>query len=253
MSEIDNLIEGYWRWLRDKTTVNKTKDWFEITTPYLDRHNDYVQIYAKKVGDEFVLTDDGQTILDLEHSGCSLDSPKRKSILKTVLNGFGVDLKGNEILTHATYDNFALRKHSLLQAVLAVNDMFYLASPTVEAMFFEDVAAWLDLAEVRYTPRVKFAGKTGFDHMFDFVIPKSRREPERIIRAVNNPNRETALSFVTSWLETRETRSEESVAYAFLNDNDRTVSGSITEALSRYSIRPILWSAREKIKDTLAA
>ncbi len=46
MSEIDLLIDGYWRWLRDKTAIKQLKDWTEITTPYLDRHNDYLQIYA---------------------------------------------------------------------------------------------------------------------------------------------------------------------------------------------------------------
>ncbi len=35
------------------------------------------------------------------------------------------------------------------------------------------VVTWLDVHDVRYTPKVKFTGKTGFDHLFDFVIPKS--------------------------------------------------------------------------------
>ncbi len=36
---------------------------------------------------------------------------------------------------------------------LAVNDMFYLAVPMVASLFYEDVVAWLDVHEVRYTPR----------------------------------------------------------------------------------------------------
>ena len=32
---------------------------------------------------------------------------------------------------------------SLLQAMLAVNDMFYLAVPMVASLFYEDVVAWL--------------------------------------------------------------------------------------------------------------
>ena len=84
---------------------------------------------------------------------------------------------------HASPDNFALRKHNLVQAMLAVNDMFYLAVPMVASLFYEDVVAWLDLHDIRYTPKVKFTGKTGYDHLFDFVIPKSRRQPERIIQS----------------------------------------------------------------------
>ncbi len=49
----------------------------------------------------------------------------------------------------------------------------------VLSLFYEDVVTWLDLHEIRYTPKVKFTGKSGFDHLFDFVIPKSRSSPER--------------------------------------------------------------------------
>ncbi len=202
MSEIDLLIDGYWHWLRDKSSVKQIDDWTEITTPYLDRHNDYVQIYARRDGKKYLLSDGGDTLTDLEQSGCSLDSPKRQTILKAILNGFGVEKVTNDLLVHATPENFAVRKHNLVQTILSVHDMFYLASPTVEALFFEDVAAWLDLSEIKFTPRVKFSGKSGFDHMFDFVIPKSKSASERIIRAINNPNRSSALSFITAWEDT---------------------------------------------------
>ena len=90
-------------------------------------------------------------------------------------------------------ENFPARKHNLIQAILAVNDLFYLASPIVESLFFEDVVAWLEANDIRYTPKVKFTGTSGFDHLFDFVIPKSpRKQPERIVQAINRPTRDTA-------------------------------------------------------------
>ena len=149
MSEIDTLVDGYWRWLRDKTVLKPMKEWVEITTPYLDRHNDYIQIYARRVNGGFVLTDDGETLNDLLQSGCSLASPKRQGLLKTTLNGFGVELRDDQLQVHAGPDTFAVRKHNLIQAMLAVNDMFVLASPTVETLFQEDVAAWMDISDIR--------------------------------------------------------------------------------------------------------
>lgn len=253
MSEIEQLVEGYWRWLRDKTAIRRIDKWTEITTPYLDRHNDYIQIYARPHNGGFQLTDGGETLLDLSHSGFAMDSPKRQAILKSVLNGFGIQENSQELSVHASADNFALRKHNLIQAILSVHDMFYLASPTVEALFFEDVAAWLDLSDIRYTPRVKFTGKTGFDHMFDFVIPKSRFEPERIMRAINNPNRSAAQNLIMAWLDTREVRPENSVSYAFLNDNEREISSAVTDALNCYQITPVPWSHREHVRDKLVA
>src|SRR5271166_2102614 len=160
MSEIDILIDGYWRWLRDRSSIRQINDWTEITTPYLDRHNDYVQIYARREGKNYVLSDGGDTLTDLEQSGCSIDGPKRQAILSSILNGFGIERVENDLRVHATPENFSIRKHNLVQAILSVHDMFYLASPTVEALFFEDVAAWLEVSEIRFTPRVKFSGKS---------------------------------------------------------------------------------------------
>ncbi len=253
IQEIDRLLNDYIIWLKDKTVLRQIDNWVEITTPYLDRHNDYVQIYAKKSNGGFVLTDDGYTIDDLEQSGCKLESRRRQDLLKMTLNGFGVQLRDKALEVHATPENFALRKHNLVQAVLAVNDMFYLAAPMVANLFYEDVTAWLDLHDIRYTPNVKFTGKTGYDHRFDFVVPKSREQPERIVKTVNRASRDTAEAVAFAWIDTREVRPPDSRAYAMLNDSEQSVSQPIIDALSNYEVRPVRWSERESVREELAA
>ena len=138
IGDVQALLDQYWIWLRDRTSLREIGDWTEITTPYLDRHNDCLQIYAKRVNGGFVLTDDGYVVDDLEQSGCKIDSTKRQALFKTTLNGFGVKINDKALEVHASADNFALRKHNLVQAMLAVNDLFYLASPVVANLFYED-------------------------------------------------------------------------------------------------------------------
>ena len=253
IDEIQKLIQDYTSWLRDKTSLRQVDEWVEITTPYLDRHNDYMQIYARKANGGYLLTDDGYIIGDLDQSGCKLQSPKRQELLKMTLNGFGVQMSDNALEVHATPDNFSLRKHNLVQAMLAVNDMFYLAVPMVASLFYEDVVAWLDLHEVRYTPKVKFTGKSGYDHLFDFVIPKSRRQPERILQAINRPNRDTAQALAFAWYDTKEVRPSDSKVFAILNDSEQTVSGAVLDALRNYEIHPVPWSNRENVREEFAA
>jgi hypothetical protein len=186
------MVEQYINWLKDKTTLKQVGDnWVRITTPYLDRHNDCLQIYTKK--------------------------------------------------------------HNLLQAMLAVNDLFFLASPMVSSLFYEDVTTWLDLHEIRYTPKVKFNGKSGYDHMFDFVIPKSKVKPERIVQTINNPSRDTAETIVFKWLDTRAVRPPQSRAFALLNDQNTTISQGVIDALKNYDTIPVLWSERDEIREELAA
>jgi hypothetical protein len=253
INEVQKLLDQYLRWLKDKTALRQVKDWIEITTPYLDRHNDYLQIYVKRENSGFVLTDDGYTVEDLKRSGCELETKKRKDLLTLTLNGFGVRLEGDALIVHASSDNFALRKHNLVQAMLGVNDLFYLAVPMVASLFLEDVTSWLDLHDIRYTPKVKFTGKSGYDHLFDFVIPASKKQPERILQTINRPSRDTAQAVAFSWIDTKEVRPANSRAYAFLNDSEHSPHASVLDALRNYNVNPVSWSKREEMKEELAA
>jgi hypothetical protein len=254
VAEIEQLLNDYRFWLRDKTTLREVNDkWVEITTPYLDRHNDALQIYARAENGGYVLTDDRYIVHDLEASGCGLNTDKRQDLLTQTLNGFGVKLQDEALEVHATAENFPMRKHNLIQAMLAVNDLFYLAKPIVENLFFEDVVVWLDANDIRYTPEVKFTGTSGYDHLFDFVIPKSKKQPERVVEAITRPTRDTALSFINAWTDTRQVRSRESRAYALLNDTEQPVSSSVTEALTAYEIKTVLWHDRAQVVPDLAA
>ncbi len=254
INEIQELIDQYAVWLRDKTALRQiTPEWVEITTPYLDRHNDYLQIYARQQNGHFVLTDDGYIIEDLLQSGCKLDTSKRQTLLKMTLAGFGVQLNADQLQVQTNAENFSRRKHDLIQAMLAVNDMFYMAVPMVASLFYEDVVSWLDENDIRYTPGVKFTGKSGYDHFFDFVIPKSRRQPERVIQTINRPSRDTSEAAAFAWIDTREVRPSDSRAYAFLNDQEQRVPVSATSALNSYQMLPVAWSNRNSVLKELTS
>jgi hypothetical protein len=253
IDEIHTLLDQYMTWLKDKTALRKIDDWMEITTPYLDRHNDYIQIYIRRENGSYILTDDGYTIDDLKRSGCELESKKRRDLLTLTLNGFGAKLEENALVMRASSENFPLRKHNLLQAILAVNDLFYLSVPMVASLFLEDVTAWLDLNDIRYTPKVKFTGKSGYDHLFDFVIPASKKQPERILHTINKPSRDTAQSVAFSWIDTKSVRPENAMAYVLLNDSEHAPSASVIDALKNYDVNPVPWSHRNDVRELLAA
>jgi hypothetical protein len=252
--EIDALIDNYFKWLKDNTSTRLINDtWSEITTPYLDRHNDCLQIYAKKENNNIVLTDDGYIINDLISSGCALDSQRRKEILNTTIKGFGVSLDDNQIIVKTTIDNFPQKKHDLIQAMLAVNDLFYLSKPQLQNLFFDDVVNWFDSNDIRYVQKAKFPGKSGFDNMFDFSIPKSKKYSERLVQTVTNPSRENSLNLVFKWLDTKDERPSESILYALLNDSEKSISSQINDAFANYGINVIPWSQKDNYTELLAS
>jgi hypothetical protein len=253
-ADANRLVDTYLSWLRDRTTLRQLRDgWIEITTPFLDRHNDFLQILLSRENGGYVLTDDGYTLRDLELTGCKIDTPKREDLLRMTLRGFGVDLIDEALQVRCSELNFPQKKHDLVQAMLAVNDLFYLTPPVIAGLFIENVAHWLDDTEIRYSQSVKLQGKSGYDHLFDFLIPKSKLRPERIIKVINRPSRNTAEAFMFSWHDTRDARPVEARAYAILNDRDHKVQSSVLEALKRYDIIPVPWSHKRDVEQELAA
>jgi hypothetical protein len=253
ISDIQRLLNRYLQWLNESISLRQIDEWVEITTPFLDRHNDYLQIYVRKDNGGYVLTDDGYILEDLKMSGCKIDTEKRQALLSTTLKGFGVQNDRGILTIKTTEKSFPQKKHNILQAMLAVNDLFYLSEPIVASLFYEDVVAWLDETEIRYSPKVKFTGKSGYDHLFDFVIPKSRQEPERILQTINNPNRAQAEMLSFSWIDTKDVRAPDSKAYAILNDKERHIPEEVPTALENYGVLPLMWSKREKYAAELLA
>ncbi len=51
IGELQDLLDKYAQWLRDTSVLREVaSEYVEVTTPYLDRHNDYLQIYVKRDG-----------------------------------------------------------------------------------------------------------------------------------------------------------------------------------------------------------
>lgn len=243
--ECQQLVDSYLDWLRTGLSVQEVSGYCELTTPFLDRHNDHLQIYAARKDDKITLTDDGYILSDLRTSGLDTSTPKRKAVLDSLVNGFGVHLRENELVAEASAKNLGQRVHSLLQAMLAVNDMFVMSQPRVATFFWEDVKSFLEKNEVRFSPRIKITGKSGYDHSIDFLIPKSKNRPERLVQAINAPSRSTIGSYLWVLSDSREARGRDSQAYAFLNDQEHHVGSDVLDALNSYGVIPALWTKKE--------
>lgn len=255
MSDADLLVGSYLEWIRSGVRADVLDgDVTELTTPFLDRHNDHLQIYVERqeAGD-FLLTDDGYVMSELRSSGVERHGRRREELIAGVLGGHGVTLKDKELQITTGRDSLGRSMHSLVQAMLCIDDMFVLAQPRVEALFLEDVESFLDARDVRYSSRIKLAGRSGLDHLFDFVIPKSSAAPERILQVVNSPRRDRAESLMFAVNDTRTARRHDIQFFALINDSRQNVPPEIMAALNSYDINAKKWSQREQVVEALAA
>ena len=246
--DCQQVITEYLKWIKDNTVTKTVEEGkvCSISTPFLDRHNDHLDIYLLKTNDNLKLTDNGYTIADLKMSGFEINTPKRESILKTALNGFGVKMNGNdELYVDANPQNIGQKKHYLLQAILAVNDMFNLAQETVYSLFKEDVELYFKSNDIFFSKDIKLTGKSGFDHNIDFLIPASKNKPERLIKAINTAKKDTVLSSIMAFNDINQTRETPTKNFVVYNDLEKEVSKDVIGALDNYSVKHIPWSHKE--------
>lgn len=246
--DCQQVIAEYLKWIKDNTVTKAVEEGkvCSISTPFLDRHNDHLDIYLLKTNDNLKLTDNGYTIADLKMSGFEINTPKRESILKTALNGFGVKMNGNdELYVDANPQNIGQKKHYLLQAILAVNDLFNLAQETVYSLFKEDVELYFKSNDIIFSKDIKLTGKSGFDHNIDFLIPASKNKPERLIKAINTAKKDTVLSSIMAFNDINQTRETPTRNFVVYNDLEKQVSKDVIGALDNYAIKHIPWSHKE--------
>jgi hypothetical protein len=248
VGECKNLIDGYLSWLRQGLQVEQVSErCCIIATPFLDRHNDEIEIYVERRGSGLWITDDGYTLADLDHGGVKLDTEKRSTHLKHILRGFGVKVEGSEICVETTERDFPQRKHNLIQAILAVNDMFVMGKESVLELFKEDVEKFLRLKGIPIFRDFKLSGKSGFDHKFDIGLPAINNHPEGVVQAINKltKDRATSLAFMVADVELARGRNHLR-AFAFINDEEDVPNSENLSALSAYNIQSFRWTKREE-------
>ena len=251
-----NYKKIYIDWLYDNIDQYQIyKNVYRITFPYLDRNNDCIEIFIFMQEDgSYKLTDDGETISELELSGFNVfSSEKRKTIFNKILDSHGVSLsENNELLISCSREDLPLKKHMLSQCMIKISDLFYLSKPNIISLFNEEVREFLDTSSIRYMPDISFVGKSGLTTNYDFAIPKSSYAPERIIKVANNLDTSMAGNITFLWNDTKEARNNESSLYVFIQDTDKKVNQAAITLLDNYNITPALWSNRNKFTGILA-
>lgn len=243
----DQLRDSYLNWLNEQITFTDLAGSIEITTPFLDRNNDQLQIYVIKNNDVLRLTDDSYTVTDLKLSGCDITKgTKRKQMFQTIINSYGVSFSSDtdEIYVDTTINNFPQKKHMLLQAMINVSDMFLTSKANVKNLFLDDVETYFNQMEISYTEHIHLKGKSGLSHKFDFILPRNKLNPERLICVINNPTLDKVKNTMFAWNDSKVLRKDDSKLITIINDSNKNVSPEIMTALQEYNIVAMPWSSK---------
>lgn len=248
-----DFIEQYTEWIRNNSSQRFINGYTEITAPFVDAHNDDIQFYIRQDGTEYVLTDDGYILSDLQMNGCDMKSSKRRQLLLSVSAMLGVTIIDDCIMMRVkSADLLPTAMHTMIQSMLKISDIFFTHPATVRGIFLEDVRNYFMEKDIRSAPSVMFSGKSGLLQRFDFVIPASRKQPERLVTTINRPTRQAIQSAIFAWRDVQPTRGDKTMGFLFLNDSESR-NESLSDAAKQYDMQPVWWSMRDNFVDVLSA
>lgn len=257
MITIDNLEKSVNDFNKKSITFSNTdQNYIRIDTPFFDRHNDAIILYASEVEGNVRLTDAGYILDDLESDGMFITrSRKRMTILKEQLKSYSV--KFNEV-THELYvdaniSDYPVKQNLLIQAMLFVNDMFMLSKERVSKLFVNDVAEFLTENDIRAYDGPNLIGISGMVLHYEFSIAGIRDIPDKLIRVLNTPHNEYYAKTVA--MDVRQTVpvvKRKTDFYAFVNDEEAPVDDTIVNLFNSESITTVPFSKRNEFVKRLA-
>ncbi|MFC5412757.1 DUF1828 domain-containing protein [Larkinella bovis] len=245
---INPLMNDYHQWLKDKTVIfsDNYTGWVAISTPFIGIFNDAIEIYAKLNGDKILLSDNGETINNLDLVGVFVNRGNKKDFLERILLNYGVRLKDDELWIEATVSNFPQKKHSILSAMIELNDLYTHSNTKFSSPFKDAVRDYLDSKNIIYTPDFISKGSTGIEFVFDFQI--ALKDKEVVLKSFNSLNKLNIPSFLFAWDDIkpiREKTTKKAVkAIAVIND-EKGVKPEFLDALSQKEADFILWSQKD--------
>lgn len=246
IDEINELVRQYQSWMKDCTPLRPAyQGWVQVTTPFLDRHNDGIQIYVRKDGDRVTISDQGETLDDLEASGLDLSSSaKRQAELETILNINGIVNHDGVLSVSTSVGDFPTRKSAMINAIMRMNDLAMLSHSSVANVFMEDVRNWMRENSLKAIESVPLRGSTGYEYTADFIFPSLPGGSMRILQLLPKPTKQNVAMIVMMNGDI-----QRSHAMSVLIDDSSATADAIEKAdakLVQHSVSPFKWSDRAR-------
>lgn len=179
---------NYANWLQEQYQVTALDDADEITTPFTNSIGDDIQIFAVAQPDgSLELTDDGNTINDLQMMGINIHNPTRRQVIMGILEQYTVRLRDDELVVHGKVNNFPSMKQRLLQAILRIDDLSQTRRGTVTSIYQQEVASFLRDNDFGGLPNYVLQGGTGNQYKVDYAIGETKVKPLRLMQVINKP------------------------------------------------------------------
>jgi hypothetical protein len=113
---------------------------YRVIAPFRFEDGDHLVIILKQVGDRWILSDEGHTIMHLTYimEEQELQQGTRQKIISNTLSVFGIEDQSGELITQIRDEQYGDALFSFIEALIKISDLDYLSRERVRSTFRED-------------------------------------------------------------------------------------------------------------------
>ncbi len=203
------ISKAYLNFVKENTKFNDINETHtEVITPYVDPFGEGITFSVNFDGTFYTVTDDGDTIWNLELYGINVNKKgNRQNLLKSLADFNSFNIKDKTLSKTVSKKDLGQSIHDMTQLLLDVYNFSQLHPQNVASQFLEDVNNFFFIQHknrFNVFPEFSISGKSQLSHRFNFVFLGS--ENSKLAKVYNSIDKQQVDSILASWLDTVEYR-----------------------------------------------
>ncbi|MDN7144400.1 DUF1828 domain-containing protein [Liquorilactobacillus mali] len=252
--ETKEWISQYTEWLNQNYTIQNLEQGDEITTPFTNTIGDNIRIYVKPLKDNLIeLSDDGNTLNDLDLMGIDMTTSTRNKLLVNVLNQYNIKKNDDILKTESTPQNFPIKKQELLQTLLRVDDLFMTKKSLATDIFLQEVLSYFEENNFGGLPDYSLDGNTGNNYRYNYALGPTKKRPLTLFQIMNNPSfqRLAAEAYALNDISQETNLKNKKPKLVIIYNSVYKIKEKSKNVTASSGIDAISWNNKEKLKNYL--
>ncbi len=116
---------------------------YVVSHPFTFDDGDHYIVVLKKIGENWLLSDEGNTIMHLSYEDIDLRHKGYREIIDNTVSAFGLENRQGELMLRIPEARFGDALFSFIQALVKISDIKYLQRERVRSLFMEEFRGFL--------------------------------------------------------------------------------------------------------------
>ncbi|MEY8443372.1 DUF1828 domain-containing protein [Lactococcus ileimucosae] len=245
----NDYLDEFVKWYKNNTILSTIGEVAVLSTPHTNYIGDRINLYVEKLPENNVrISDDGETLNELEMANLDMTSETRRRLLNNLLKYNGISLNNEGVLyLEVPRNKFAPAKHKLLEVIQQTYDLLLTKRSTVKSLFLEEGLTYLRENDFGGVAIVRKSGASGIDYGIDYILGETSKRNETLMKFVNHFTFEdfTKQDFIQR--DISEAYIDEINYVVVVNDIENKISSKVRQAAEVSNVKVIQWSDKEDL------